>query len=133
MASYSTDILRQRIDILNRKQATKSKWGKDGTGVEWEVTQTGVHANVTYAKGVRAMNAGSLDVYGVVEVRMRYTDKINLRSRIVYQGNTYDILGQTFHSDYEDNTIQFHAQMIVNEKQQPSSSDVTGPAQTGDI
>lgn len=133
MASYSTDILRQRIDILNRKQATKSKWGKDGTGVEWEVTQTGVHANVTYAKGVRAMNAGSLDVYGVVEVRMRYTDKINLRSRIVYQGNTYDILGQTFHSDYEENTIQFHAQMIVNEKQQPSSSDVTGPAQTGDI
>lgn len=112
--AYTTDILKHRVKILNRKESTDSKWGKDGAGVQWE--QVGcVWASVDWARGKRAMNAGALDVYGVVIIRMRFNNIITMRSRIVYEGQTYQILGDTFHADKIENTIQFQAQVIVNE------------------
>ena len=60
------------------------------------------------------MNAGALDVYGVVMIRMRYNTIVNERSRILYEGKTYQIIGETFHADRQENTIQFHAQLIIN-------------------
>lgn len=112
--AYSTGILRERVAILNRREAAASKWGKDGSGIEWE--QAGeVWANVEWAKGKRAMNAGALDVYGVILVRMRWNDIASERSRIVYDGRTYQVLGDTYHASHYENTIQFHAQLVINE------------------
>lgn len=113
--AYTSGLLRHRVTILNRKEATDSKWGKDGSGVEWENVGT-VWASVGWIKGMAAMNAGALDVYGVVMVRMRWNTLINERSRIQHDGKTYQILGETFHADRQENTIQFHAQQLVNEK-----------------
>lgn len=45
---------------------------------------------------------------------MRYTDKVNKRSRIVYDNETYVILPETFHADFQNNTLQFNAQILVN-------------------
>ena len=126
--SYSPDILRQRVTILNRKQATTSKWGKDGEGVEWEATQP-IRANVTWSKGVRAMNQGALDAYGVVIVRMYWNNVVTMRSRMIFDGQLYNILPETFHADHQENTIQFHAQVILNDSENPSSSDI-GPAES---
>ncbi len=56
---------------------------------------------------------GAVDVYGVVMVRMRWNSIVNERSRIVFDGKTYQILGDTFHAQRQDNTIQFHAQLLV--------------------
>lgn len=126
--SYSPDLLKYRVIVLNRKQATSSKWGKDGEGVEWEASQP-IRADVTWAKGVRAMNQGALDAYGVVEVRMYWNNVVNMRSRIIYDGQTYNILPETFHADHMENTIQFHAQVILNDSENPSSSDL-GPAES---
>ena len=42
-------------------------------------------AAVDFVRGVSAMREGALDVYGVVMIRCRYTDALNVRSRIVYQ------------------------------------------------
>ena len=114
--------------VLNRKQATSSKWGKDGEGVEWEASQP-IRADVTWAKGVRALNQGALDAYGVIEVRMYWNNVVNMRSRIIYDGQTYNILPETFHADHMENTIQFHAQVILNDSENPSSSDL-GPAES---
>lgn len=131
--AYSTDILKHLVIIQNRRKAAISKWGKDGEGVEW-VSSEPIPASVDFARGKRAMNAGSLDVYGVVEVRMRWNDFTNMRSRMVYNGQVYNILGETFHEDYQDNIIQFHAQVIINDNQPlPSSSDLGSGRQTGDI
>jgi len=47
---------------------------------------------------------------------MRWTNQVNERSRIVYEGRTYQIIPETFHSDRQDNTIQFLAQVIINDK-----------------
>lgn len=121
--AYSSGMLKHLVVILNRKQATTNRWGKDGSGVEWE--QSGcVWAAVDFVKGLRTMREGALDVYGVVMVRMRWNNIVNLRSRILYDGQVYNILGETFHADKQANTIQFNAQIIVNEKTPISSSDI---------
>jgi hypothetical protein len=45
---------------------------------------------------------------------MRYNTIVNERSRILYEGKTYQIIGETFHADRQENTIQFHAQQLIN-------------------
>ena len=112
--AYSTGILRNRVTILNRTEATQGKFGLDSSGVEFETAGT-VWAEVTWAKGKQAMNVGALDVYGVIMVRMRWNSIVNDRSRVQYDGKAYQILGDTFHAQRQDNTIQFHAQLIVKE------------------
>ena len=61
------------------------------------------------------MNVGALDVYGVIMVRMRWNTIVNDRSRIMYDGKTYQILGDTFHAQRQDNTIQFPCAISVKE------------------
>jgi SPP1 family predicted phage head-tail adaptor len=112
--AYSTGILRNRVTILNRTEAQQGKFGLDSSGVEFESAGT-VWAEVTWVRGKQAMNVGALDVYGVIMVRMRWNSIVNDRSRIMYDGKTYQILGDTFHAQRQDNTIQFHAQLIVKE------------------
>ena len=112
--AYSTGILKDRVTILNRKEAQQGKFGLDSAGIEFETAGT-VWAEVTWAKGKQAMNVGALDVYGVIMVRMRWNSIVNDRSRVMYGGKTYQILGDTFHAQRQDNTIQFHAQLIVKE------------------
>lgn len=112
--AYSSGILRNRVTILNRTEAQQGKFGLDSSGVEFETAGT-VWAEVTWVRGKQAMNVGALDVYGVIMVRMRYNTIVNDRSRIMYEGKTYQILGDTFHAQHQDNTIQFHAQLIVKE------------------
>ena len=112
--AYSTGILRNRVTILNRTEATQGRFGLDSSGVEFETAGT-VWAEVTWVRGKQAMNVGALDVYGVIMVRMRYNTIVNDRSRIMYEGKTYQILGDTFHAQRQDNTIQFHAQLVVKE------------------
>lgn len=112
--AYSTGILRNRVTILNRKEAQQGKFGLDSSGVEFETAGT-VWAEVTWVRGKQAMNVGALDVYGVIMVRMRWNSIVNDRSRIMYDGKTYQILGDTFHAQRQDNTIQFHAQLVVKE------------------
>ena len=77
-----------------------------------------LHANVDYARGKSAMNAGALDAYAVKIVRMRYnaTAVINERSRIKYDGRVYQIIPEMFHPNHYDDTLQFHMQLIVNDK-----------------
>ncbi len=112
--AYSTGILRNRVTILNRTEATQGRFGLDSSGVEFETAGT-VWAEVTWVRGKQAMNVGALDVYGVIMVRMRWNSIVNDRSRIMYDGKTYQILGDTFHAQRQDNTIQFHAQLVVKE------------------
>ena len=112
--AYSSGILRNRVTILNRTEATQGRFGLDSSGVEFETAGT-VWAEVTWVRGKQAMNVGALDVYGVIMVRMRYNTIVNDRSRVQYDGKTYQILGDTFHAQRQDNTILFHAQLIVKE------------------
>lgn len=112
MTGYDAGMRRHRVTVLNRTTATAGPYGSDSAGIQWE--QAGeVWASVDWQKGKSAMREGSLDVYAVVIVRMNWNDFTTSRSRIVYEDQTYKILGDTFHSDHYSNTIQFHAQMVI--------------------
>ena len=113
--AYSTGLLKHRVTILNRTEAQQGRFGLDSAGVEFEQAGT-VWASVDWTRGKGAMNAGALDVYGVVIIRMRWNTIVNERSRILYEGKTYQIIGEMFHADRQENTIQFHAQQIINDK-----------------
>ena len=125
---YDSGFRHEIIIPLNRKAATVGKYGVDSGGVQWEEGNP-LHANVDYNRGKRAMNAGALDAYAVKIVRMNYTDKINERSRIKYQGKIYQIMPETFNVNFHENTLQFLMQQ-VNDKQQttptPSSNAMAG-------
>lgn len=112
--AYSSGMLDKMVTILNRKEAETSKYGVDGDGVKWEETAC-VHANVTWSKGSKALNAGALDAYMVKQVRMRWTSDVTMRSRIKYEDQTYQILPETFNADKRANTIQFLMQVIIND------------------
>ena len=113
--AYTSGLLKERVTILNRKEAQQGKFGLDSAGIEFEVAGT-VWASVDWAKGKGGMTAGSLDAYGVKIVRMRWNNIITERSRIQWHGRTYQILPDTFNPDRQGNTIQFLCQQIVNDK-----------------
>ena len=112
--SYTAGLLRDRIDILSRTQYQADDFGLNASGMDFSKVAT-VWADVSWAKGKQALNAGSIDVYGVIMVRMRYTTLIDERCRITHNGKTYQILADTFHADFHDNEIQFQAQAVINE------------------
>ena len=113
--AYTSGMLKHRVTIQNRREAQQGKLGLDSMGIGFEAVGT-VWASVEWAKGKGALKAGALDVYGVVMVRMRWNNNINERSRILSEGKTYQIIGDTFHANRQENTIQFHAQQIINDE-----------------
>jgi head-tail adaptor len=115
MKGYPSGMRRDRVTILNRKEAVLGKYGLDGGGAEWEKTMSTM-ASVEWTKGKSALREGATDAYGVVMVRMLYTPCVTMRSRIIHNGQTYQILPETFHADKFANTVQFLAQVIINDK-----------------
>ena len=111
---YSAGFLKDIIQPLNRKEAQAGKYGLDSGGIEWEEVGC-IHANVDYQRGKSAMNAGSLDVYAVKIVRMRWTNVFNERSRIKYLDKIYQIIPETFNANRREDTLQFLMQLIVND------------------
>ncbi|MBQ5835445.1 MAG: head-tail adaptor protein [Bacteroidaceae bacterium] len=109
---YSSGMRKHCITILNRTAAESGDFGVDGDGIDWAEAAT-VHAAIDWAKGMRALNAGSVDAYAVIIVRMDWNNIITMRSRISWNGDMYQILPETFHPDKQANTIQFNAQVIV--------------------
>ena len=112
---YSSGFLNYIILVLNRKAAQSSKFGLDGDGIEWEEGDC-LHCNISNAKGVSAMNAGAMDAYKIKQVRMRWTNRINMRSRVKWHDQVYQIIPETFHDDFHADTIQFNMQLIINDK-----------------
>lgn len=128
-------MLNKRITIQNRQAAKMGRFGLESAGTGWTDDKE-VWAAVDNVKGVSAMREGAIDVYGVVMCRCRYDDArgiINVRSRIVYQKQVYQILGETLHIDEQENTVQFNAQMIINNGQTLSSSELGAPGYQNDI
>ena len=113
--AYTSGLLKDRVTIQNRREAQQGKFGLDSMGIGFETVGT-VWASVDWQKGKSGMTAGALDVYGVVMIRMRWNNIVNERSRILYEGKTYQIIGETFHADRQGNTIQFLCQQIINDK-----------------
>lgn len=100
---YSTDILRHRVTILNKKDADKIGFGEKA-GYEQVAC---VHADVTFSKGTKSLREGALDAYDTVLIRMRWNNIVTRESRLECDGRTYQI--QSLHADKQDNIIQITA------------------------
>ena len=102
---YSSGMLRHIVTIYNKKGATK--FG-DTTSYE----QVGcVHADVTWKKGQKALNEGSLDSQDTVLIRMRWNNIVKRDSQLECDGMTYQIT--EFHASRQDNIIQIKAQEVT--------------------
>ena len=111
---FSSGFLHEIIRPLNRKDAKVGKYGIDSAGIEWEEGPC-LHANVDYQRGKRGLGAGSIDVYAVKIVRMRWTNLFNERSRIKFDGKVYQIIPETFNANRREDTLQFLMQLVVND------------------
>ena len=111
---FSSGFLHEIIRPLNRKDAKVGKYGIDSAGIEWEEGPC-LHANVDYQRGKRGLGAGSIDVYAVKIVRMRWTNIFNERSRIKFDGKVYQIIPETFNANRREDTLQFLMQLVVND------------------
>lgn len=105
---YSTDLLRERINIWNKKDPTQTGFG--GT-TQYELAACGIHANVTWLKGMKRLAEVALDDQDTVMFRMRWNNIVNRDSRIEWHGTTYQI--QSMHADKYDDTIQITATEIL--------------------
>ncbi len=103
---YSSGMLHYIVKILNKKVGS-TKFGETTT---YEPVAT-VHANVTWKKGQKALNEGSLDAQDTVLIRMRWNNIVNRSSRLECDGVTYQI--QSFHADRQENTIQITATEVI--------------------
>ena len=104
---FSSGILSWIVTILNKKDPADRAFGaktiyqKAGS----------VHANLTWKKGQKSLNEGSLDSQDTVMFRMRWNSIITRDSLLVCDGVTYQI--QSMHRDFQSNTIQITATEII--------------------
>lgn len=122
--AYQSGYLEHIIIPLNRKAATVGKYGVDSAGVQWQEGDE-LPANVDYQRGKSAMSAGALDAYAVKIVRMNWTDQLNERSRVKFDGKVYQIMPDTFNGNFRKNQLQFLMQLIVSDKSNPAPSSNT--------
>ena len=125
MKGYSSGLRHGRATILNRQEQTVGAYGIDSGGVGWTAVAT-VWVYVSFNKGMRAMREGALDVYGVEMFRMNWNPDVTMRSRIIFDGQTYQILGETFHADFQANQVQFQAQIVIEGGSSSSSISSIG-------
>lgn len=103
--AYTSDILKYRVIILNKKVVTDF-----GETTQYEAAAC-VHADVTWKKGQKALNEGALDAQDTVMIRMRWNNIVTRNSRLECEGMTYQI--QSLHADRQNNTIQITATEII--------------------
>lgn len=104
--SYSSGLLKYRIRIARKKQATEGAFGRGSGGTQY-VPKAECWASITFVRGIRAMKEGALDAYDTIMIRMRWIAGVNADCIIEYKGKQYAI--QSVKEDYQDNILQIVA------------------------
>lgn len=103
MTGYTAGLLNHRITIHPAPTYTDGPYGRQA--VPGEPFQR--WANVTWAKGDKAMREGTMDAYDTIMVRLRYDTKVTRDCKVEIDGTTYRI--KTFRPDQRQGTIQITA------------------------
>lgn len=109
--AYSTGMMRQKVTIAKRDNATQNRYGLDAAGIRWIKVGT-FWAAVDWKRGMKEMREGALDAYDFIMVRMRWRDDIDRDCLLKHDDRWYQI--ESFHRDYEANTIQITARERAN-------------------
>ena len=104
---YSTSMLRWMVAILKKKDP-----GERAFGAKTEYEQVAcVHANMTWKKGQKSLNEGTLDAQDTVMFRMRWNNIITRDCLLECEGVRYQI--QSLHADRHEDTLQITATEIL--------------------
>lgn len=117
--AYSSGILKDKVTIAARDEATTSRFGVDGGGVTFTAVGT-FWANVTFTKGVKAMREGAVDAYDTIMVRMRWRDDVDRDCIVQHDDRWFGI--ESFHRDYSSNIIQMTCRELANQNLTVSES-----------
>lgn len=106
----SSGMRDKRVTILAKQETDGGRFGRGATAPTWEPIVT-VWANVTFARGTKALRHGALDAYDVIMVRCLYIRKATRDCRLQYDGRTWEI--ESFNSDYRQNELQITAHEVT--------------------
>lgn len=107
--SYSTGMLKHRVEVLKRVQDDGDFGIRSGSS-HFEVVCC-AWAAVDWKRGQKSLNAGAMDAIDTVMFRMRWDARITRECFLRYDGVTYQVM--QFHADKMDNTLQIVATEIV--------------------
>ena len=100
----------KRVTILAKQETDGGHFGRGATAPTWEPIAM-VWANVTFARGTKALRHGALDAYDVIMVRCHYIKRATRDCRLQYDGRTWEI--ESFNSDYRQNELQITAHEVT--------------------
>lgn len=106
----SSGMRDKRVTILAKQETDGGRFGRGATAPTWEPVAT-VWANVTFARGTKALRHGALDAYDVIMVRCHYIKRATRDCRLQYDGRTWEI--ESFNSDYRQNELQITAHEVT--------------------
>ena len=101
--AYSTGMMNKRVAVLNPATVTPGKFGRQSAGRGYEFVGK-FWAAVDFNKGAKSLREGAVDAYDTLIVRMRWNDKVTVRSMIVWNGRTFAV--RSFNDDRQTNQIQ---------------------------
>ena len=105
----SSGMRDKRVAILAKQETDGGRFGRGATAPTWEPIAM-VWANVTFARGTKALRHGALDAYDVIMVRCHYIKRATRDCRLQYDGRTWEI--ESFNSDYRQNELQITAHEV---------------------
>ena len=106
----SSGLRDKRVTLLRKVETDGGRFGRGASAPEWEEHRT-VWANVTFARGTKALRHGALDAYDVIMVRCHYIKRATRDCRLQYDGRTWEI--ESFNSDYRQNELQITAHEVT--------------------
>lgn len=124
---YSAGMLNHRITFARRVKAEAGQTGLDSGGIKYQVVTT-VSAGVSFKKGSRSLNNGTVEDYDILMFRLRWRGDIDRWCLVMYHGSWYQI--ESFNDDYIDNKIQITAREMTNQNvtlvtpPEPSASEI---------
>lgn len=91
MSMYSAGIRNERVSVLWPRGAVDGAYGRRSGGVVYDLKCT-LWAAVDFVRGVKALQAGAVEVYDTLMVRMQWSGKVRRDSVIVWRGRAYLIM-----------------------------------------
>ena len=106
----SSGLRDKRVTLLRKVETDGGRFGRGASAPAWEEHRT-VWANVTFARGTKALRHGALDAYDVIMVRTLYVAGASRSMRLRYDGRVYEI--ESFNSDRTTNDLQITAHEVI--------------------
>lgn len=106
---YSSGFMDTRVKVL-RRQSPQTDGGVLQGGDYAEACV--IWASVTWAKGKKALNNGTLEAYDTLMVRCRCCRYLDRFCRLSIDGKVYEIA--TYNSDYRRNEVQITCYELIN-------------------